>query len=163
VAQKRASGLQRHSGLLDERCEAGGVGTANDQDKAGQGLADVFKEGSVLVVHGAHLLHTVAKSLRCIDNGLRFRYVQAKSDRVAKMTPQQCKMARAALGLGVRELAEMADVSTNTITRLEAGEDLKSRTVAAIQAALEKAGAEFIPENGGGPGVRMRKSGEAHG
>jgi predicted transcriptional regulator len=72
-------------------------------------------------------------------------------------------MARAGLGLGVRELAEMADVSTNTITRLEAGEDLKSRTVAAIQAALEKAGAEFIPENGGGPGVRMRKSGEAHG
>ncbi len=73
------------------------------------------------------------------------------------MTPQQCKMARAGLGLGVRELAEMAQVSTNTITRLEAGEDLKGRTVEAVRAALEAAGVEFIPEDGGGAGVRLRK------
>lgn len=66
-------------------------------------------------------------------------------------------MARAALQLGVRELAEMAKVSTSTITRLEAGEELKPRTVEAIQHALEAAGVEFIPENGGGVGVRLRK------
>ena len=39
------------------------------------------------------------------------------------MTPEQCRMARAGLGLGVRELAAAADVSTNTIARLERGEN----------------------------------------
>lgn len=67
-------------------------------------------------------------------------------------------MARAALGLGVRDLARLAEVSPNTVARLERGEDLKPATVAAIQAALEAAGVEFIPENGGGPGVRLRKA-----
>jgi transcriptional regulator with XRE-family HTH domain len=66
-------------------------------------------------------------------------------------------MARAALNLGVRELADAAEVSTNTITRLERGETLYPRTLAAIRAALESAGVEFIPENGGGAGVRLRK------
>lgn len=66
-------------------------------------------------------------------------------------------MARAALGLGVRELAELAKVSPDTIARLERGEELRERTVDAIRAALEVAGVEFIPENGGGAGVRLRK------
>jgi DNA-binding LacI/PurR family transcriptional regulator len=57
-------------------------------------------------------------------------------------------MARAGLGIGVRELAEMAKVSTNTITRLEADEELKERTVEAVQAALEKMGAEFTDVGG---------------
>jgi predicted transcriptional regulator len=66
-------------------------------------------------------------------------------------------MARSALGLGVRELAKLADVSPDTIARLERGETLRQGTVAEIQAALEKAGVHFIPENGGGAGVRLRK------
>ena len=70
------------------------------------------------------------------------------------MTPEQCKMARAGLGLGVRELADMAKVSTNTITRFEGGEPLKERTVDAIRAALESAGVEFT--NGDAPGVRLK-------
>ena len=53
------------------------------------------------------------------------------------MTPAQCRMARAALELGVRDLAQAAQVSTNTVTRLERGEALQPRTVAAIRAALE--------------------------
>jgi transcriptional regulator with XRE-family HTH domain len=65
-------------------------------------------------------------------------------------------MARAALNLGVRELATAASVSTNTITRLERGESLYPRTVDAIRTALEAAGVEFIPENGGGAGVRLK-------
>jgi predicted transcriptional regulator len=73
------------------------------------------------------------------------------------MLPVQCKMARVALGLGVRELAEAAQVSPDTIARLERGEELKPRTVSAVQSALETAGVEFIPENGGGAGVRLRK------
>ncbi len=73
------------------------------------------------------------------------------------MNAAQCRMARAALQLGVRELADAAKVSPSTITRLEAGEELKDRTVDAIRAALETAGVEFIAENGGGPGVRLKK------
>ena len=76
------------------------------------------------------------------------------------MLAVQCKMARAALGLGVRDLAEISGVSTDTISRLEAGEELKPRTLAAIRSALEDAGVEFIPENGGGAGVRLRNKRE---
>jgi transcriptional regulator with XRE-family HTH domain len=74
------------------------------------------------------------------------------------MDATQCKMARAATGLGVRELAALADVSPNTIARLERGEELKESTVTAIRAALEAAGVEFIAENGGGPGVRFTQN-----
>ena len=73
------------------------------------------------------------------------------------MLAVQSKMARAALGIGVRELAEKAKVSPDTIARLERGEELRERTVDAIRAALEAAGVEFIPENGGGAGVRLCK------
>ena len=69
------------------------------------------------------------------------------------MDAAQCRMARAALQLGVRELAAMARVAPATISRLEA---LYPRTLEAIRAALEAAGVEFIPENGGGVGVRLR-------
>jgi len=55
-------------------------------------------------------------------------------------------------------LAEKASVSTNTIVRLERGEALRPRTLAAIRATLESAGVIFIGENGGGPGVRLRKA-----
>ncbi|RHZ98846.1 XRE family transcriptional regulator [Cereibacter sphaeroides] len=57
-------------------------------------------------------------------------------------------MARAAVRLGVRELAAAAGVSPDTVARLERGEELKASTVEAIRAALETAGVEFIPENG---------------
>ena len=76
---------------------------------------------------------------------------------VTKMSAVQCKMARAATGLGVRELAALAGVSPNTVARLERGEELKSATVDAIRTALEQAGVEFIAENGGGVGVRLKK------
>jgi len=73
------------------------------------------------------------------------------------MSPVQCRMARAALGLGVRELAAAAKVSTDTVARFERGEDLKERTIEALQRTFEAAGVEFINENGGGPGVRLKK------
>jgi transcriptional regulator with XRE-family HTH domain len=71
------------------------------------------------------------------------------------MLPVQSKMARAATGLGIRELAAAAGVSADTISRLERGETLHPRTLSAIRAALEAAGVEFIEQNGGGPGVRL--------
>jgi transcriptional regulator with XRE-family HTH domain len=73
------------------------------------------------------------------------------------MLPVQCKMARVATGLGVRDLAELAKVSPDTVARLERGEPLKERTVDAIRRALEDAGVIFVAENGEGPGVRLKK------
>ncbi|WP_292454633.1 helix-turn-helix transcriptional regulator [Mesorhizobium sp.] len=73
------------------------------------------------------------------------------------MRAVQSKMARAAVGWGVRDLAKAAAVSVDTVSRLERGEELQPRTIDAIRAALEAAGVEFIPENGGGVGVRLRK------
>jgi transcriptional regulator with XRE-family HTH domain len=73
------------------------------------------------------------------------------------MQAVQCKMARAALGWGVRELAEAAKVSPDTIARLERGEELRERTVQAIRITLEDAGIIFVAANGEGPGVRLKK------
>lgn len=73
------------------------------------------------------------------------------------MDAAQCRMARAATGLGVRDLAVAASVSPNTIARLERGETIRPATIAAIRAALEAAGAVFLAENGNGPGVALRK------
>ena len=65
-------------------------------------------------------------------------------------------MARAALHLGVRELAKITRVSPTTIIRLERGGAFHPRTVDAIHAALEAGGVEFIPPNGGSVGVRLK-------
>ncbi len=73
--------------------------------------------------------------------------------------PVQCRMARAALGLGIRDLAAAAKVSIDTVARFERGEVLKERTIEALQRALEAAGVEFT--NGDQPGVRLAKAGEA--
>src|SRR5437879_12123400 len=73
--------------------------------------------------------------------------------------PVQSRMARAALGLGVRELAALAKVSIDTIARFERGDELKERTIDALQRALEAAGVEFT--NGDQPGVRLTKASAA--
>jgi transcriptional regulator with XRE-family HTH domain len=70
----------------------------------------------------------------------------------------QCKMARVALGWSAATLAKSAQVGVATINRFEAGSGTPIPvTLAAIQRALETAGVEFIPENGGGAGVRLKK------
>jgi transcriptional regulator with XRE-family HTH domain len=68
-------------------------------------------------------------------------------------------MARAAVGWGVRELAEKAGVTANTVTRIENGADAKQSTIDALQRALEAAGIEFT--NGDQPGVRLTKAAAA--
>jgi len=73
--------------------------------------------------------------------------------------PVQCRMARAALGLGVRELAAAAKVSIDTVARFERGDELKERTIDALQRALEAAGVEFT--NGDQPGVRLTRAAAA--
>lgn len=74
-------------------------------------------------------------------------------------TPDQLRAARAILGLTQPEVAELTGLSTMTIKRAEgAGQPAASdAAVATIRSALESAGVEFIDENGGGPGVRLKK------
>jgi transcriptional regulator with XRE-family HTH domain len=71
----------------------------------------------------------------------------------------QLRAARALTGLSQAEVAEAAGVSVPTLKRAEAGGPIKvaDETIAAIAKVLEKAGVEFIPENGGGAGVRLAK------
>lgn len=72
------------------------------------------------------------------------------------MKPIQCKLARVALGWGVRDLAREAGVSPTTVAKFEGGEKLRDGTVAQLKETMERAGVVFIPQNGGGPGVRLR-------
>jgi transcriptional regulator with XRE-family HTH domain len=72
------------------------------------------------------------------------------------MNPVQLRMARAAVGWGVRELAERAGVTANTVTRIENGADAKQSTMEKLRHALEEAGIEFT--NGDRPGVRLRNA-----
>lgn len=79
---------------------------------------------------------------------------------IPKVSIEQVKAARALLRWSQTDLAEASGVSLPTIKRLEATEgELGGRaaTVEAIHSALENAGVQFIPENGGGAGVRLRK------
>ena len=74
------------------------------------------------------------------------------------MTSAQVRMARAALNWSVRDLAKAAQIHRNTVTNIETGRYAgDAATLAAIVGTLKRAGVEFIDENGGGPGVRLRK------
>jgi len=74
------------------------------------------------------------------------------------VTSAQVRMARAALNWTVRDLAEATHLHRNTITNIETGRyGGDPETLAVIEAVLKRAGVEFIDENGGGPGVRLRK------
>lgn len=77
-------------------------------------------------------------------------------------TPAQIRAARSMLDLSQPQLAELAGVSVSTLKRAEGKIQLAAsrEAIAAIQAALEVAGVEFIAENGGGVGVRLKKRGE---
>jgi transcriptional regulator with XRE-family HTH domain len=72
------------------------------------------------------------------------------------MNPIQLRMARAAVGWGVRELAEKAGITANTVTRIENGADAKQSTMDKLRRALEAAGVEFT--NGDQPGVRLTQA-----
>ena len=76
------------------------------------------------------------------------------------LTSEQVRAARMLLRWEQKDLAEASGVSLPSIKRLETQPgDLSAqhRTIQAIVQALEGAGVEFIPENGGGAGVRLAK------
>lgn len=72
--------------------------------------------------------------------------------------PAQCRGARGMLGWTQEDLARAAGVSRPTVKDFERGvRTPHTNNLLAIRAALETAGVEFIEENGGGAGVRLRK------
>lgn len=76
------------------------------------------------------------------------------------MTGAQIRAARALVRWRAQDLADAAQVGIMTIHRAEKEDgrvQMNPSTEAAIRRALEEAGVEFIPENGGGPGVRLRE------
>lgn len=75
------------------------------------------------------------------------------------LSAAQCRGARAMLGISQGDLAEAAKVSRQTVVDFERGARTPyPNNLAAIRAALEAAGVMFVPENGGGAGVRLRKT-----
>jgi transcriptional regulator with XRE-family HTH domain len=62
------------------------------------------------------------------------------------LTAQACRMARAALDIGLRDLAVAADISPNTVARLERGETMHRRTLAHVQAVFEALGVVFVSD-----------------
>jgi transcriptional regulator with XRE-family HTH domain len=90
------------------------------------------------------------------------------------LTSSQIRAARALLRWSAEDLARQSLLSVATIRRAELSEGSTSMTAAndlAVRRALEGAGVEFIDDNGGGPGVRLRtahqhgrrKTGHQHG
>jgi hypothetical protein len=77
------------------------------------------------------------------------------------LSSAQLRAGRALIRWSAEDLARASIVSVTTIRRAELTAEETSMTAAndlAVRRALEAAGVEFIDENGGGPGVRLKKS-----
>lgn len=77
-----------------------------------------------------------------------------------KPTGRQLAAARTLVNLTQHDVAQRSSVSVPTLKRMEASEGAAvgmSNNIDAVVRALESAGVEFIPENGGGAGVRLAK------
>jgi len=74
------------------------------------------------------------------------------------VTAAQCRAARGLLDWSQQDLADRAGLGIVTIRQIEADiTDPRRATLAVLKQAFERAGIEFIDENGGGAGVRIRK------
>jgi len=75
-----------------------------------------------------------------------------------RISGEQCKAARALVRITAKRLSEKSGVPYDTIRSFESGRTGKLSTLnnEAVQVFLEESGVIFIPENGGGEGVRFR-------
>ena len=74
-----------------------------------------------------------------------------------EITSAQIRAARGLLDISQQELADLSKVSLRTIVQIERGAKVSASIVQAIVLSFEAAGIEFIPANGGGPGVRLAR------
>ena len=74
------------------------------------------------------------------------------------LTIEQLRAARGLLGWSQSKLAARAGLSLPTVKRVEAdlGPRVSEEARNKLRRALESGGVEFIDENGGGPGVRLK-------
>ena len=76
-----------------------------------------------------------------------------------RVSAAQVRAARGLLDISQQELADLSKVSVRTIVQFERGSKPASDSILQVRKlSLEAAGIEFIPENGGGPGVRLSRN-----
>lgn len=81
-----------------------------------------------------------------------------------RLSRAQCRAARGLLDWSQQNLADAAQVNVRTLQDFEAGRRTPHHhTLAAIRRAMEEAGIDFVPVNGGGLGVRFREPNEDSG
>jgi transcriptional regulator with XRE-family HTH domain len=86
------------------------------------------------------------------------------TENVDSISRAQCRGARGLLDLTQPELAAASGLGLSTIVDFErARRSVSKEAIAMIRAALERGGIEFIDENGGGPGARLKKSAKGKG
>ncbi|WP_337181421.1 helix-turn-helix transcriptional regulator [Shinella sp.] len=73
------------------------------------------------------------------------------------ISPEQCRAARALLNWTQAELAERVSISAVSIRAFEKGGEMRDSNLKLLRMTFEAAGVTFIPENGGGAGVRLSK------
>jgi transcriptional regulator with XRE-family HTH domain len=80
------------------------------------------------------------------------------STKIVDISSAQCRAGRALLEMTQTELAQLAELGLSTVVDFERQRrQVSPEAIEAIRDALKRAGIEFIDENGGGPGVRLRK------
>lgn len=91
-----------------------------------------------------------------------YSYARCDWSRVVavRLTPRLCRSARALLGWQQQDLVDSSGVSRSTIGAFETKDEtarMATMNNKALVEAFERAGLEFIPENGGGAGLRLRE------
>jgi hypothetical protein len=117
-------------------------------------MTPVLVVGPVGVLeHPGRLFHVAERHYRCHNGAMD----ASKNDIRNAISPGQARAARALIGWTQDRLIEATGIPKRTLARFELGDGApQRRTLVAIRTALEAAGVEFIPENGGGAGVRLR-------
>ncbi len=87
-----------------------------------------------------------------------------RGDATRRLAGFQIRAARAILGWSAEDLARQSSVGLRTIRRAELSHHHTNITMEneqILRRVLEGAGVEFIDQNGGGPGVRLRRPADA--
>ena len=121
------------------------------------GIAPPFTE-LVLLVIVAPEFALADYIINVMLHEIKVNHKKCKVTLKMSISPAQCRGARGLLGWSQSDLSEASKTATKTIADFERGaREPYPRTLEDVRGALEKAGVEFIAENGGGPGVRLRK------